>query len=783
MHSLLNDTDWRIEESGFDISTANVLETLLTVGNGYLGTRGTLEEGFKGERSGTYLNGVFDGHDSPVIDQVNAPDWLSVVVHANGVRLDVQTCRILSHRRALDMRQGVLWRETLFADAQDRQTRIETLRFASSAEQRLCVLRVSVTALNYAGDITVESAIDGRRFNLDRLPVYLDSPQFAPEVKWEKWAKSLHLRQVAATTAPESLYLEMQTIGTGIRLGYAATTLPSVEPLRNIDLRSHERVAERMEFALAQGASVVADKFVAICTSRDMPAEEVENQCHTILARHTAMGFEAALAANREVWLEKWADCDVVVSGDAAATQAARFSIYHLLIAANGNDPKANIGAKSLSGEGYRGHVFWDTEIFMLPFYIYTQPDVAKALLLYRYNTLPGARQNASANGFRGAQYAWESADTGLETTPKWTPDGKHRIWTGEEEIHVSADVAYGVLTYVAATADMEFMDDFGAEILFETSRFWVSRLKHDPARNRFVLTQVIGPDEFHEHVDNNAFTNRMAQWHLVQAARIYDEMAARNPAALARITTRIGLEATEPRHWVSVANQIFIPFDADRGLVEQFENYFTLTDVPVTEWDANDMPCYPPGYDHFNLNDTQLLKQPDVIMLTYILPDEFSTAAKRANYAYYEPRTLHKSSLSPAIHSIMGIEVGDTTRALQYFRRSALADLSNNQGNTQDGMHIASAAGTWQALVFGFGGFRLKHGQMSFNPWLPPDWSELRFGLRWRGNRLSVRISHADMSFVLSGPSGTQETVRVGERTVVLNAGRPTSAALRMES
>lgn len=779
----LNGPEWRISEAGFDIRRANVFETLFTTGNGFLGTRGTLEEGFRGDYSGTYLGGVFDAHDSPVINLVNAPDWLSLGVHVHGIRLDVQSCKVVSHRRALDLRQGVLWRKTVFEDDQGRRTQIESLRFASFADQNLCVLRLAVTPLNHSGPVIFESALDGCRSNLERLPAYVGAPVFAPEVKWEKWAKSLHLEPVALNAGDDDLYLEMRTIHSGIHVGLASTLLPSIPPRSNSTERRSAWLAERQMFEPVMGETVSVDKFVTIHTSREAPADRISALCREKLGAHLSLGFDHALAANAGVWRQKWHDCDVVIEGDPEMTQAARFSIYHLLIAANPNDPKVNIGAKSLSGEGYRGHVFWDTEIFLLPFYIYTQPDTARALLMYRYHTLRGARTNARANGFRGAQFAWESADTGQETTPKWTADGRHRIWTGEEEIHVTADVAYGVLTYVNATGDTAFLSRFGAEILFETSRFWLSRLEEDAATGKLVLRRVIGPDEFHEHVDNNAFTNRMVQWHLVQAARIHDDMAQHDPQALAAVAARIGLSPDEAAEWRQAAGRVLIPFDAGRGLIEQFEGYFALREVPVTEWDGNDMPCYPAGYDHFNAGETTLLKQPDVVMLMYVLPDEFSDAAKRVNYAHYEPRTLHKSSLSPAIHSIMGIEVGDRARALQYFRRSALVDLIDNQGNTQDGMHIASAGGTWQALVFGFGGFRVRDGRMSFRPWLPPGWTAVRFSLWWHGSRITVCIRQEDATFLLEPGPVSRLTICVENREINLETGHVVTVSLCPEA
>lgn len=763
---------------GFRSPPGQHLETLLTVGNGRLGTRGTLEEGWVGERSGTFLSGVYDSHDATVIDLVNAPDWLPLVIFVDGVRLDVETCEAVEHERALDIRQGVLWRRTVFQDRHGRRTRIESLRFASLADRHLCAVRLEVTPENHSSTITVESGIAGRRRNLDRLPFYPAGTVFGPEVQWEKWAWSNHLRPVTVDVADDMLYLETRTIAGGVSLGYGASLDATPEPLRRRLRSSAEQVEEQADFALAAGETLRLDKLVVIVTSRAQP-EPVQRRCLEMLRRHRRAGLDAALSDNRQVWESMWSDCDCQVIGDPVATHAVRFNVYQLLIAANGDDPTVNIGAKSLTGEGYRGHVFWDTEILMLPFFIYTQPDTARSLLRYRHHTLPGAREVARESGFRGARFPWESADTGREECPRYTPDGANRFWTRDEEIHVSADVAYGILTYVAATGDHEFLVDFGAEVLFETSRFWVSRVEHDASTDRYALKQVMGPDEFHSHVDNNAFTNRFAQWHLEQSVLLYEDLSKHHPQALRSIEDAIGLDGTEVRHWREVAERIVLPIEPGRGLVEQFEGYFARADVPITEWDANNMPRYPAGYHHFNCEDTMLLKQPDVVMLMYLMPDDFTVEVKRANFEFYEARTLHKSSLSPAIHAIMGIEVGDHTRALEYFYRSALVDLSDNQGNTAYGIHIASAGGTWQTLVNGFGGLRLRHGRLTFNPWLPEGWEEIRFRLRWRGNSLAVAIRQRDATFCLhAAPAATEEVVVAGQH-LTLTANEPATVSL----
>ena len=518
------------------------------------------------------------------------------------------------------------------------------------------------------------------------------------------------------------------------------------------------------------------EKLVAICTSRDpegATAGTPYDRCRAVLAEHQgAGGFDAVVARSRAVWQRLWDECDCAVVGDARYTRALRICVYPLLIAANPDDPTVSIGANGLTGERYRGHVFWDVEIFLLPFFSLTQPATARALLSYRHHTLDGARANSREHGTGGARYAWESADTGREECPRFSPDGANRFWAREEEVHVSADVAYGILRYVEATGDSDFLRTVGADVLFETSRFWVDRVEPAGA-GVYALRTVMGPDEFHSHVDNNAFTNGLVRWHLGQAVALYDELRDHHPETLSKLASRISLEPEERDRWQEVAAGLVGPRREDR-VIEQFAGYFDRDDVPITEWDENNMPRYPKGYHHFNCETTKLLKQPDLVQLMYLLPDEFDAETKKANFDYYEARTLHKSSLSPSIHAIIGIEVGDTTRAVQYFERSAFVDLADNQGNTAKGMHIASAGGTWQILVNGFGGLRILGGRVTLNPWLPDDWDGIRFRLRWRGRPLHVAVDRTHVELLLGGAAGGKEEVVVSGEAVPLTAGEP---------
>lgn len=768
---VLNNKEWLIEESVFSPQKINYYETIFTIGNGYQGTRGALEEGFRGGLPATYLAGVFDHYDSTVVDLVSCPDWLPVKIYVEGELLNVNSCKIREYRRNLDLKQGVLHRLTIFEDTAGRVTRYESIRFTDFSKQNLAGIQILVTPENYCGSIRVESSIDGNRRNLDRLPQYVGKTNFPVETKWEKWATSKHLQEVITLSDTDCIYLEMKTLDRGHHIGYAASmNIIGAEAKRSVT-KEYEKITEVFSFEAQQDKTYQLDKLVAIATSREMTSDKVQAQSLAWLKAAKANGLNAVLVANAKAWAKKWDACDCIIEGDAAAKLAVRFNIYHLLITANENDPKVNIGAKSLSGEGYKGHVFWDTEIFLLPFYIYTQPNTAKALLLYRYHCLEAAKQNAISNGFRGSQYPWESADTGEETTPKWTHDGKHRIWTGEEEIHITADVAYGFLTYLTATEDYQFFLEYGAEILFETARFWDSRLEYKKDKDHYELNRVIGPDEFHEHVDNNMFTNRMAQWNLEKVIGWYNRLQKEYPKEFAVLKEKLNLSDAEVVEWQQKADKIYIAFDPKKKLIEQFEGYFGYKDTPIVEWDKNNMPKYPEGIDHFNADETKLVKQPDVLMLLYVLPDEFSDEIKQINYEYYERLTMHKSSLSPSIHSIMGIEVGDTTKALQYFERSAYVDLIDNQGNTDLGMHAASAGGTWMCMVFGFGGLRVKNGQMTFKPWLPEKWKSIEFKLQWRGDLIEVKVTQDCIHFLRNSDQVENLTVEVKGKEIVLTA------------
>jgi len=453
--------------------------------------------------------------------------------------------------------------------------------------------------------------------------------------------------------------------------------------------------------------------------------------------------WESALEAHQQAWGREWERCDVEIEGDDEAQVAIRFNLFQLLIAAPRHDKRVNIGAKTLSGFGYCGHSFWDTEIFMLPLFIYTAPHIARNLLDYRYERLPAAHEKAHASGFDGAQFPWESANTGEEVTPTWVPHyadrtKQIRIWTGDIEIHISADIAYAAHLYWRVTGDEAWFIAKGAELVLDTAKFWASRAEWNNEAGHYEFKDVIGPDEYHEHVDNNFYTNRMAQWNLQTALDVFDWLKAHAPAKADELTRRLGLSPDLPAKWKEVLTHIYLPVRSN-GLIEQFDGYFQRRDVDLASLEPREISAQA-LFGIEGCNETQVLKQPDVLMLQYLLRSDFTEEQVHINYDYYTPRTdhTHGSSLGPSIQAILACEVGKPEEAYEHFMRAARADLRDVRGNAGDGIHGASAGGTWQAVIFGFGGLHIQADGWDIHPRLPKHWKRLAFRFFQRG-RLQV--------------------------------------------
>lgn len=688
------DPDWIIEEGPFTPAREHEMESLFSVANGFVGTRGSLSEGDGLSAPATFVAGVFEAAGDTTPALVTAPDWthMALTVEGRPVRLDVG--RRLEHRRILDLRQAILWREWRQEDPAGRVTRIVGLRLASAADRHLLIQSTRFEPENYSGEVTLDTAVRG---------------------------SLIHRTSTGTTIAMAST----------TRLGGGGEVATAADG------------ADSPAMTVAIGEVYALDRIVAIHTSRSpgdpeaLAREHMEQAVRRNIADH--------VEDHRQAWLERWARSDIRIEGDPAAQQAARFAIYHLISAANPEDERTSIGARALTGSAYRGHVFWDTEIFMLPFFILTWPAAARSLLMYRSHTLPAARARAAAGGWRGAFYAWESADTGEDVTPSMVvqPGGEvERVLTGEQEQHISADIAYAVWSYWTATRDEAFLLEAGAEIILETARFWASRVEQGDDGLHHIRG-VIGPDEYHETVDDNAYTNAMARWNLTTGQEVAALVAERWPDRWRALSADIGLAADEPATWTAIADSLYTGFDDATGLIEQFRGYFDLEDIDLAALEPRSAPI-DVVLGRERVQRSQLIKQADVVMLLHLFPDAWPPEVHAANFRYYEPRCAHGSSLSPAIHALVAARLGEMELASRYFRQAATIDLADNMGNAAGGVHAAALGGLWQAIVFGFGGLDLAEDGPRTRPNLPPGWSALSMEITWRGQRHAIHIPAA---------------------------------------
>ncbi len=727
---------WCLVEEGYSRAREHEIESLFTVANGYIGTRGSLSEGGSMTNPATFVAGVFVSNPEPdsVPGLLSIPDWTDLQVFVERTRLSLEQGCLLGHRRILDLRQGLLWREWRHRDPVGRVTRLWSLRLASLGDRHLLLQTTIVTPENYAGRVQIEARLG---------PLHNGLPwTVLPSMDPGDSSDSI----VMQTTTGRGETIALAIAGEA-GVGHMAGPAHAVE-------RLDESILERWTCEVPFGESLRMTRIVSVHSSRE--TERPSHAARRRLAEAREQGIPRVIRMHVERWNDRWGAAGLEILGDDEAQRALRFAAYHLISAANPEDERTSVGARALTGDSYKGHVFWDTEIYVLPFYTLTDPATARALLMYRYRTLPSARRKARRLGYDGALYAWESTDTGEETTPPVavTPEGEVvRILTGEQEHHISADVAYAVWQYWQATGDEAFLVQAGAEMLIESARFWASRA-HLESDGRHHIRRVIGPDEYHETVDDNAYTNVMAQWNLRRGADVVRLLQSRWPQEWAAAAGRLLFRAEEPETWLRTADSIETGFDPHTRLFEQFHGYFGLEEI--------DLPKQrPPAIDVWlgreRLQRSKPIKQADVVAISALLWDQFPREVHEANFRYYEPRTAHGSSLSPALHAMVAARLGDAPLAEAYFRQAAEIDLANNMGNAAGGVHIAALGGLWQAAVFGMAGMRLRESGLAFAPHVPATWRRFSFSIQWRGRRLRVTLgrdpSHIEVHLLADAP------------------------------
>jgi len=523
----------------------------------------------------------------------------------------------------------------------------------------------------------------------------------------------------------------------------------------------------------------------SVITSKEYPYKNLRGILRENIKNAVSKGFDSLADEHIKKWERRWHDKNIEIKGDGLCDRALRFNIYHLLSANSEYNMLGSIGARALTGQGYRGHVFWDSEVFMLPFYAQTEPELARRMIKYRYDRLDGARKAARQRNLKGALFPWESGTEDRDVTGKYAKDadGSYMLMdTMEYEQHISADTAYGVYTYWSNTGDLETMFKYGLEIIFETARFWGSRAEYNERKEIFEIRHVTGPDEFHPNVDNNAYTNEMAAWNLEYAYSIYYEFNDKYPEKVSETARKIKLSKSEVDSWKDVFESMYIPESKKTGVIEQFDGYFQKPHMNIKSYNRHFMPEVPKLKSYADFANYQFIKQADVLLVLY-LRDKFSREQVEKNYKFYINRTLHQSSLSHSIHALLAAKSGDRCRAYAFFLYASEADLKNRHNNTDGGMHMANAGGVWLSAVNGFAGIKLTGGEIKIYPRLPGNWKSMSLSLKWQSGILRFEIMHTKVkiSYYPQDKAGNRILEIAGDKYVI-EPGKTVAVKLKEE-
>jgi len=774
---------WTITEEAFKVETNHHNETIFALGNGYMGVRGTLEEDYSGPEGtstpGIYINGVY-GSEQILYDEeppqqpqktqtiLNLGDWTMINLYLDGEKFDILQGEVADYQRILNMKEGRLERSLSWTSPSGKKVRIETTRLLSFTDQHLGVIKYSVIPLNFSGNIKISSGIGGNIKNHYHFR--------------EKKA----VRVLDGDISQENGYIIQKVDSTDISVGISIKNQLEA-PSDAVEINNfikEEKVYQEFNFNVTEDQEIVLYKYASFYTSldgnddiqdgknynsdyknditlecngkkasekgpkvknfkenqneknkikEDEPKQkELKEKVLTAVENAAQKGYRQILSEQQEYLANYWDDVDVKIEGDLALQQAFRYNAFNLL-QSTGKDGKSNAAAKGLTGEFYEGHYFWDTETYILPFFLYNKPEVARSLLMYRYNNLDKARLNARRVRVEGALFPWRTIN-GEEASS---------YYMGSTiQFHIDADIAYSIQQYVSVTQDYDFLYNYGAEILFETARMWASRGAYiEMMDNKYCINEVCGPDEYKPGVNNNCYTNYMAKFNLEFALETYKKMEKESASKLKQVIEKISLAEKEIESWQNAADNMFLPYNEKLTVHPQDDCFMMKDPIDIDTIPDEELPLVV-NWHPLAIWRYQVIKQADVIMLMLLLGDKFTLEQKKANYDYYEPKTTHDSSLSPSMYSIIASEVGYIEDAYNYFTQTARLDLDDYNENAYKGVHLACMGSSWMVLAHGFAGMRNYNSKLHFNPYLPGKWDSYQFNIRFQNSKLKVKVN-----------------------------------------
>ncbi len=756
--------DWILTEDNFDPEHLGKCEAVMCLGNGYLGLRSALEEKYVGEIRDLLVCGTFDQFAPSVVNELpNAADMTAIELWIDGDRFTLERGTIDAYCRQLNIRTAELTRDVCWTSPKGAKVQLKFRRVVSLSRLHDFALQVEITPLSGDVKVRVTSGIDGRMTN--------SGAQHFRE--GDKRLYDGQYMQYVPMTIQSGITFAENTVHRFYRNGE-----PFEEPTQlYMALR---KIYGGYDLEISQGETVTIEKFCNVYTDRDLDMEgksvrQMQDISLADVKELADIGYENLARMTAEDWeKEVWGPIPILIEGNDYDQFALRYSQYQLRLMVPAHDSRMSIGAKGLSGEGYLGHVFWDNEIFLLPYYTFTEPEVARKLEEYRYLSLPSAHMKAKDYGYEGAMVPWQTA---------WLDDGEVtplskdvdivtglplKILTGPLEQHVTADVAFGAWQYYMITGDQDFMDKYGYEIIFDTAKFWVSRLEDkcrqvtvsvNPETKQTELSEtvtedglyhicdIIGPDEYKEHKTDNAFTNYLAVWNIRTAMAYYETIKKDNPSLFEKLNAKMDLDKFY-QEWTQKVDKIYLPVPNEDNVLPQDSTYLTLEEIDLTKYFEQDfVGGILRDYNMSQIDNMQVSKQADVLVLFFLLENAFPPEVKKATWSYYAARTIHDSSLSRCTHAVLAADMREMDLAYKLFEESTQIDLGPVMTTSNDGIHAASFGGIWQGAIYGFGGLRMLGGNLRIDPALPDAWTKLSYTLYWKGQKLQVEVTHSQVT------------------------------------
>ncbi len=767
--------EWKIIEDEFVPERNKMSESIFSIGNGHMGQRANFEEKYSGpSMQGSYVAGVYypdktkvgwwkNGYPEYFAKVLNAANWIGINVNIEGEELDLNKCEVLSFRRTLNMKEGYLERSFVVRMNSGKELKVVAKRFISMANSEVAAIKYALTPVNFDGKITFTPYIDADIENEDSN---------YDEKFWKEVNKKVFEREayIVARTKKTKFH-----VATGMRFNITQDYASIDFSTQSIQKKKYVAISTTIE--CKKGQETVLYKYISNLSSEYHPKKKLLKTAKKVVRNAAASGFEILLHEHIKVWEDKWKESDIIIEGDLAAQQGIRFNIFQLNQTYTGDDPRLNIGPKGFTGEKYGGSTYWDTEAYCLPFYLSTADDhVARNLLKYRYNHLQKAIENAGKLGFTNNAALY----------PMVTMNGEecHNEWEITfEEIHRNGAIAYAIYNYVNYTGDSNYLIKYGLEVLMGISRFWAQRVNYSQDKKQYVMLGVTGPNEYENNVNNNWYTNYIARWTMQYTLDVIDFVKSKSPDKYKEIVEKWNFrEHKETADWREKIVKMYLPEDKQLGIFLQQDGYLDKEQVLVADLKQEERPLNQ-NWSWDRILRSPYIKQADVLQGIYFFEDDFEKDTVLRNFDYYEERTVHESSLSACIHSIIASKLEKRDKAYAFYLQTARLDLDDYNHEADEGLHITSMAGTWLSVVQGFGGMRVRNNKLVFDPYIPEKWTSFSFKIRFRGhllaitvNKKSVEISNnhdEDIELIVRGQAVNippKETVKIEQLKAVRN-------------